>query len=312
MENIYNVLAKHFMGETTAEEEVQIEEFRNNNPVEYKTLYKLWQNGKIELYNFDTVKAWKRFLKNTKKPAQIIQLRYPVRKIAAAIAILLITSFSVYYITRYFSKTEQIITENKTEEPLEIELTDGSIIWLKEGAVLSYTNKFRKDRKVTLSGIAFFDVANDQEHPFVISTTNSKVTVLGTSLNINSKPGKTEVTVRSGTVEVQSVNNNDKLIIGQNQTAIIDEYKISGFETTDPNYLAWQNGVFEFNNTSIGQVVKDLNTYYSNCLKIDSTKPYECSITAKFNNLNLEDILQIIKTTCNLSINKIDNTYLIQ
>ncbi len=309
MDDIYTILAKYFSKSSTPEEDLQINQFRKNNPTEYKMLYKLWQKGEIEIHDFNTEEAWKRFLKKSNKPARVIPLYNKFWKTAVAVTILVITSFSIYFLTSELSKTKQIVTENIIDKPLDIELADGSVIWLKKGAALSYADKFRGGRKVTLSGTAFFNIAKDNEHPFIILTANSKVTVRGTSFNIYSKPDKTEVSVRSGTVEVQSLENNEKVIIKQNQTAIVSKDKLIHTETTNPNYLAWQNGVFEFNNTSIVQVVKDLNTYYLNRVELDTTKFYDCNLTAKFNKTNLEEILLIIETTCDLSINKIDNTY---
>lgn len=308
MEKIYFLLAKHFSNQATPEEDLQIEAYRENNHNEYQMLQRLWQRGKIDLHDFDTESAWKKLREQTRRSGRAVPF-YRFRRIAAAVAVLLITSISAYYISREFRGPEQIVAENMTGSPLEIMLEDGSSVWLKQGAQLVYNEKFRGERAVELSGTAFFDITKDRSQPFVVTTPNSRVTVLGTSFNIKTGPDKTEVTVQSGIVEVLSAAGDEKVVVRRNQTAIVSRNELRSMESADPNYLAWKNGVFTFSNTAIQQVVKDLNTYYSNRLELDTTQQYDCNLTASFNKTALEDVLQIIETTCALTITKTEIRY---
>jgi ferric-dicitrate binding protein FerR (iron transport regulator) len=136
--------------------------------------------------------------------------------------------------------------------------------------------------------------------------------VLGTSFNINSNSTQTEVTVRSGTVEVKTILNHEVAIIKQNQVAVAEQGRLTISEITNPNYLSWQSGVFEFKNTPITQVIKDLNTYYSVQLELDTMQINNCSLSARFEKSKLEEILQILETTCDCSFIKDKNRIVIK
>ena len=310
MEDIYSILSKHFSGVSNSEEDKQIAEFRESNPTEYEVLHKLWLKGDIEVYDFDSKDAWQKIKEKSKrKTAKTIPFYRNTRNIAAAVAILMISAITTYFLIR-FGQADLVVAENLIDTPVDIELADGSVVWLSKRAVFTYPKDFKGDfREVSLSGKAFFDVTENNEFPFVINTDNSKITVLGTSFNVNSLSNTTEVAVQEGVVEVLSLINNKKLVVKENQTAVVEDKNLIRFKTKNPNYMAWKSGVFEFNNAPIIEVVRDLNTYYSNQLELDTTQVYDCSLTAKFENEELEDILEILTTTCDISVQKIDNVY---
>jgi len=87
----------------------------------------------------------------------------------------------------------------------QIKLPDGSVVWLNASSNLTYGEHFgNKLREVNLIGEAFFDVAKDPDHPFIIHTATVDVKVLGTAFNVRSYPNdaNTETSVLRGRVEV--------------------------------------------------------------------------------------------------------------
>lgn len=67
-------------------------------------------------------------------------------------------------------------------------LADGSRVKLNSGSYLEYPSDFAsQQRRVRLSGEAFFDVAKDDSHPFVVSTYAADVTVHGTAFNVEAR-----------------------------------------------------------------------------------------------------------------------------
>jgi ferric-dicitrate binding protein FerR (iron transport regulator) len=311
MEDIYIALAKHFSAIANPEEEKRIADFRKNNLTEYEMLHRLWGKGEIEIYDFNPEDAWKKVRSKTNRvPAKTITLFTNLRKIAAVAAIFITGFLAVYYLALQPGKPETLLAENKTDSAARVELADGSIVWLNKNANLSYPDGFTgESREVRLSGTAFFDVAPDHDHPFIIHTYNSKITVLGTSFNVNTNDRSTEVTVKTGIVEVFSTIGNKKEMISKNQTAVVKDDLLISFETSNPNYLSWQNGVFIFSNTPINQVVRDLNSYYHNQLEMDTTQYHDCTLTARFNKAKLQEIVEILQTTCSLTIKKGNNGY---
>ena len=84
---------------------------------------------------------------------------------------------------------EQLIQFNRIEVPrgtdYQLVLSDGSKVWVNARSRLTYPVSFGDVREVTLEGEAYFEVARDEDRPFVVRTENLTVKVLGTEFNIN-------------------------------------------------------------------------------------------------------------------------------
>jgi transmembrane sensor len=106
-----------------------------------------------------------------------------------------------------------------------IQLPDGSTVWLNASSDLTYGENFGRElREVNLTGEAFFDVAKDPEHPFIIHTKVVDVKVLGTAFNVRSYPNdaNTETSVIRGRVEVTVKNReNTKYYLKPNEKVIV-------------------------------------------------------------------------------------------
>jgi len=125
-----------------------------------------------------------------------------------------------------------------------IQLPDGSTVWLNASSDLTYGENFGKElREVNLTGEAYFDVAKDPEHPFIIHTKVVDVKVLGTAFNVRSYPNdaNTETSVIRGKVEVTVKNRentkyylepNEKVIVANNVAAL--EIPTAGRQETKP------------------------------------------------------------------------------
>ena len=91
---------------------------------------------------------------------------------------------------------------------INIELSDGTKVWLNAGSSLSYPVNFTgNDRKVTITGEAYFEVAHNSKMPFIVNVNNKEeVTVLGTHFNINAYEDESSIltTLLQGSVKVGS------------------------------------------------------------------------------------------------------------
>lgn len=127
---------------------------------------------------------------------------------AASVALLLVLS---WWLTKNEKepgqpdKAEKHSIAADFESKAQATLPDGTKIWLNAGSRIEYDNHFgEQDRRVTLSGEVFFDVAHNKEKPFLIHTSMFTVKVLGTVLNVRAYPNEThaETALISGSVEV--------------------------------------------------------------------------------------------------------------
>lgn len=139
-------------------------------------------------------------------------------KIAVAMTVLIIMSGTAYFIWQDgpWRRDEKqpvagisiprTISVAAADVPREVVFADGSVVWLNAYTVMDYKEDFISDRKVTVTGEAYFDIAADAEHPFVVKTRNLEVTVTGTRFNIADYPGQARATISlyQGEVTVES------------------------------------------------------------------------------------------------------------
>jgi ferric-dicitrate binding protein FerR (iron transport regulator) len=259
--------------------------------------------------DFDSKKAWEQVqLKVDANKKKVRPLYTKLMRIAAVAAILIAGILPIYYLSETNNNQNRIeITSN--EKGKEIILADGSKVWLNKDAVLTYPEKFDKNtRIVELSGEAFFEIEKNPNKPFIINMSNATVKVTGTSFNINSGKDETEIIVATGTVKVSGTDNSKSKVITAGYSAKVSNNNIEKYKTSNPNYLAWKTGEFIFKETPVNQVVKDLNSYYDYQIILNNEE-MDCLFTANFTKANLQDIIDVLKLTCDIEIIRKDNKY---
>lgn len=306
MQDIYEILSRHFSNESTDIDYSAIEAFREHHELEYQMLARLWHHQKIQVIDFDSTKAWQYMALMDKKPQKpkTIKLTPVFIRLAAAVMIFLMGAVAVYfyqvYIQAHSPEIVQIINKKQVKD---ITLVDGTRVWLNKDAVITYPKTFiGNTRNVELKGEAFFQVNKDQEHPFIIKTAHSIIEVVGTSFNVRESKDITLVNLKNGRVKVSTKTSRNYIIIDAGYSVKIEKNHLTHFKTKNPNYLSWKTGNFKFNNTPLQQVVEELNTYYTKTIKINQDKPVECNLTAQFKQTSLRDIMNIIKLTCKCDI----------
>ena len=134
------------------------------------------------------------------------------------------------------------LTSDSDQKNIEVLLSDGSTVFLNRNSSLTYPKNFRSGtRKVSLKGEAFFDIARDEEHPFIIDAGKAKIRVLGTSFNVitENAENEVEVYVASGKVMVTSVD-------GSGSLTLEPEYvgKVSGSNATQERVISLCSALF--------------------------------------------------------------------
>ncbi|MEO6730631.1 MAG: FecR domain-containing protein [Ferruginibacter sp.] len=144
-------------------------------------------------------------------------------------------------------------------------LADGSKVWLNAASSITFPTAFiGKERKVTITGEAYFEVAHNASMPFIVEKGNTSVLVLGTHFNVNAYDDETalSVTLLEGSVNVRNGNNNNKIKPGQ-QAQIKEDGKISLLSDVDVNNIvAWKNGRISFQGANIEKVMRQMARWY--------------------------------------------------
>lgn len=196
--------------------------------------------------------------------------------IAAAVAasILLITGFFTFFNNGNAKKVAPLLTlqQNKAGERKVIHLSDGSTIHLGAASQLQYPEQFTgATREITLRGEAFFDIATDPVHPFIIHTGTIATTVLGTSFKIAAFEGQPlVVAVATGKVSVADSSKGQLAILTAGKQVSWNHEQASLENIRAEDVAGWQNGRLVFNNQTLQEVATTLERWYD--VKIDFSR----------------------------------------
>jgi transmembrane sensor len=179
-------------------------------------------------------------------------------------------------------KSEGEITFNTISTPkggqYQIVLSDGSKVWLNAASSLKYPTAFPgKERKVELTGEAFFEVAHNASQPFLVGVPGKmNVVVTGTSFNINAYNDEaiTHTTLIEGRVVVSSSKNRlsattkgagTSLVLAPGQQAsLYEDGKLDINDQADvEEVMAWKNGYFMFDNASVPSIMRQISRWYN-------------------------------------------------
>ncbi len=146
----------------------------------------------------------------------------------------------------------------------QLVLPDGSKVWLNSATTLHFPTLFKgNERIVDLDGEGYFEVAHNPSKPFHVQTGNQDVEVLGTHFNINSYKDEKDIktTLFEGAVRVSKQGKITLLKPGEQ--AIADGAAITVNKDVDPDkILAWKNGWFEFDNTDLATIMRQVSRWY--------------------------------------------------
>lgn len=185
----------------------------------------------------------------------------------------------------------------------KLTLADGTKIWLNSNSKLRYPSQFGKGaRKVQLEGEAFFQVARDAEHPFIVDVTTAEIKVLGTSFNVNAYNDQDEIftTLVEGKVEVNDDFRGTSHELLPNYQLCFNKLngKTSKKIVDTRLYTAWKDGRFVFENRSLEDIMIRLSRWYDVDVFFLTNSIKQLKYTgdvARYDNIN--SILDMIEVT---------------
>lgn len=286
-------------------------------------LEKAWHlSGTAYVYRkTDTEQAWdhlNRQMEENKPP--VIRRRLSYLRYAAAVTILALLGTVTFILVRNPAKdnnqmTAAVIrwktvqTKKNPASVTTLQLPDGSTVRLNAGTTLRYAEPFSNpDRKIMLSGEAYFDVVHDPAHPFVVETANARIEDLGTSFNISAYPDRAQVVVNvtSGSVKLSDnlLHQTTVLQAGSHGKLLAREGKIETSGELSPNYLSWVTRQLTFRHTPLSEVFDELENIYHIPIEMADPGIGGISYTANFDHFEIDDILNIIARTHHLVVTK--------
>lgn len=229
------------------------------------------------------------------KHIRLRRFTYAIVGIAAMLCLI----FGSIHCYRYMNEQDTTYTLASTShgEKQQVTLSDGTQIVLNSCSSLRYPNQFNgKERKVELDGEAYFRIARNEAMPFIVTTRNFNVRVLGTYFNVKSYPKDeiVSVNVESGKVQVDLPEAMMRLTA--REQVVINT--LSGEYTKKKeghDVAVWIKGGLRFSSTPIRDVARELERVY-NC-RITFAPGYEFTnlISGEHDNKSLESVLQSIE-----------------
>ncbi len=298
----------------------KVEQWKNSNDFDSKfyaqieSIYKTTgENPNNNDFSVSTAK--KNFFKTVKAEESKSYNWKNVLKYVAVFAFIISTVTFLQLLTN----NEQILVETDFGEQKQINLSDGSVVWLNASSKLSYASD--SPRKIYLEGEAFFEVMKDKKHPFIVSTPDFlNVKALGTSFNVKSYSENlfTETVLLTGKVEVTSDKHfknkiimlpNDKVTFYKNSGEVIK----SKIEFTKSS-IAWKEGKIEFKNKPFKEIANDLNIQFNIKISFENTQISNSKFTGSFDkSTSIDEILEILKLSKHFEYEKIeDNMWVIK
>jgi transmembrane sensor len=183
-------------------------------------------------------------------------------------------------------------------------LADGSKVWLNAGASIRYPVAFTgNERKVEVTGEAYFEVAHQADKPFVVHVSNQKsgemdVQVLGTRFNINAYMDEADIktTLLEGSVKINV--GNSQILLEPGHQAQVSHGMATVFPDADLDAaIAWKNGRFNFEQADIDGVMRQLTKWYDISVVYEGPKPTKKFKGEMERNLTLPQVLKALEYT---------------
>lgn len=224
-------------------------------------------------------------------------------KNAAAIALVLITTGSIFYAIRsnkseptYYSSVEAMRGQKSN-----ITLPDGTKVILNSESTLKYnTDFYQKSREIALDGEAFFEVAKNTNLPFVVEVGNLSIKAVGTAFNVRAYSNENIVstTLTEGKVSVKTPYETMDLIPNERMEFSRDEKKLEKIQLENAKLsLGWLNDQLSFENTTLAVVASNLSRIYNVEIELSSESIKQQRFTGIISNNSLQSVLRILSLT---------------
>jgi len=203
-------------------------------------------------------------------------------------------------------------------------LPDGSVVWLNSGSRISYPANFMDSlREVELEGEAYFDVAKNPGHPFIVHTRDINIKVLGTIFNVKCYPedNKTEATLIRGLVQVSKTGSSDqemlllhpheKVVVNSAPESVSANTNLPSLSAVPDNMIvkhlkesaadtsmvetAWVYNKLVFDGEDFPEIATEMERWYNVKISIHDPAVARYRFHAKFENESITEVLSALQ-----------------
>ncbi len=331
-----HLLTKEISKTISPDEQKLLNESRKENPTfdrVYTEMHRFMQTKRNQpVVDVETKlnEVWNRI--NAVHDENVITLNNPEKRkrilplwarVAATVAILIGLGTLAY---NYLPQQQTLYAETLQagNENLYAVLDDGTQIWLGKNSKLEYNKNFgEKERKIRLTGEAFFDVAHRPEVPLTVSANEVDVTVKGTAFNVNASRLDVEVALVRGLVSIKDSRRknseafllypNQKATVGHGETVLNKHnYRITQSNDTIVPEIHWLDDALVFRKQRLQDLAKLMENRFGMHIEITNPNLRDQRFTGSIKNESLPQILDALKQSLPFSYEITDGKVLIK
>lgn len=310
---IYILLLDRFMrGETSEEEERQLlswfrtQESREEIQAFYRQRWQDSEQGEVPVELQERMlQDLRRKMQDTEKELQlrIVKTRFRtyLLRLAAAACILLLVGTGVYKYVWEESAPELFVVSADKGQKANMELPDGTRVWLNSGTKLKYDKEYNASaRHITLDGEAYFEVAKNKEKPFVVHASGIHVEALGTRFNVKAygEDNQITTTLLEGKVRVSDSTSEVTLDSNERATYLRNNRILEKNKVLDTSHvILWRNDELAFYGETLEEIGITLERIYNVKIVFTSEAAKKHSFAGIIKNSRLNNVFEIIGMT---------------
>lgn len=308
--NIINHLKKETPGQG-GDNSFSDRKFNLQNEQLYSEAETLWDcvQDKASCYNPDKVAGWKKISSRIHKEVKTVTIPLlSLYRYGATAIVLLFIGIGLYVYTHQELEITSITFRYASlSGKSKVTLPDGTAVWLGPHAEIAYANDFTPlNRKVRISGKAYFEVKKDSLHPFIVCVDNARIKVYGTSFNVNNMQENLIVSLLSGKITFfASEKSNPQPMFPGEAVTLNKRTGTAQIVESDVFFdVIWAQDKLRIEEKNLGDVVKYLNQWYDAKITLDPTLYKKYKYTFTVSNEQLDEILRMLSR-----INPMEITY---
>ena len=325
-QDILNLIGKCLSGEADSREIVKLNvwiESSEENCRYFEEIVNIWDAADTSVINknIDTAKALERITQRVEPLAAKWNLWFYWQRVAAILILpVIVTSLLLnhYYKPVLDEAASNDIIYNEVHAAYgtrsQLILSDSTLVWLNSGSSLKYPVLFKDDnRRVYLSGEAYFEVESEEKRPFVVETKSLQVRATGTKFNVQDYNNSTtsEVMLLSGRLAVQgsAQDDNDSLFAKMSSNQFFSFNRVTRERLVKnedvSRYIAWKDGKIVFRNDPLEKVTDKLSMMFNVDIVIQGDQLKKQPYHATFQDEPLEEILKLLNWSAPLNFKEL-------
>lgn len=270
----------------------------------------------VQLRMLNQIKLRMKTEKESLKETKLLSRKFSLKRLfpyAAAVILCAAVGISAHlYTLRSLPAEMEYLVEADKGQRANMTLPDGTKVWLNSHTQISYKNNYGvEDRTVKLTGEAFFEVAKDKEHRFIVKTDGLDVEALGTSFNVKAYREDKDIVATLFSGSIRAISKKHATLLSPDQQVRLDrsngEMQLDSSENVAYARM-WRNSELAFEGETLNDIAIRLNRLYNVHVEFKSEKIKKYRFSGVIKNNSLDNVFEIISLTAPIIYESLGDT----